>query len=46
LQGAFLLLFDGTMYNAQRHNGGKIKRFLEKNPVTFDGRRVGMIYNM
>jgi len=46
LQGAFLLLFDGTMYSTQRHNGGKLRRFLEKNPVTFDGRRVGMIYNM
>ncbi len=46
LQGAFLLLFDGTMYNAQRHNGSKLRRFLEKNPVTFDGRRVGLIYNM
>ena len=46
LQGAFLLFFDGTMYNAQRHNGSKLRRFLEKNPVTFDGRRVGLIYNM
>jgi hypothetical protein len=46
LQGAFLLLFDGTMYNAQRHNGSKLRRFLEKNPVTFDGRRVGLIYSM
>jgi hypothetical protein len=46
LQGAFLLLFDGTMYNAQRRNGGKLRRFFEKNPVTFDGGRVGIIYNM
>ncbi len=46
LQGAFLLLFDGTMYSTQRHNGSKLRRFLEKNPVTFDGRRVGVIYHM
>jgi len=46
LQGAFLLLFDGTMYSAQRHNGSKLRRFLEKNPVVFDGRRVGVIYKM
>jgi hypothetical protein len=46
LQGAFLLLFDGTMYNAQRHSGSKLRRFLEKNPVTFDGRRIGLIYSM
>jgi len=46
LQGAFLLLFDGTMYNTQRHNGSKLRRFLEKNPITFNGRSVGMIYNM
>jgi len=46
LQGAFLLLFDGTMYNVQRRNGSRLRRFLEKNQVTFDGRRVGVIYNM
>ena len=46
LQGAFLLLFDGTMYNAQRHSGNKLRRFLEKNPITFDGRKVGIICNM
>jgi hypothetical protein len=42
LQGAFLLLFDGTMYSAEKHNGNKLRRFLEKNPVTFDGRSIGM----
>jgi len=46
LQGAFLLLFDSSMYSAQRHNGNKLRRFLEKNPITFDGRRVGLIYHM
>jgi hypothetical protein len=46
IQGAFLLLFDGTIYNEQRHNGSKLRQFLEKNPVTFDGRKVGLIYNM
>jgi len=46
LQGVFLLLFDGTMYNAQRHNGSKLKRFLEKNQVTFNGKRIGLICYM
>ncbi len=46
LQGAFLLLFDSSMYSAQRHNGNKLRSFLAKNPVTFDGRRVGIIYAM
>jgi hypothetical protein len=46
LQGTFLLIFDGIMYNAEKHNGSKLRHFLEKNPVTFDGRRVGIIFNM
>lgn len=46
LQGGFLLLFDGLMYNAEKHNGGKLTHFLEKHPITFDGKRVGMIFNM
>jgi hypothetical protein len=41
-----LLLFDSSMYSAQRHNGNKLRSFLAKNPVTFDGRRVGIIYAM
>jgi hypothetical protein len=46
MQGAFLLLFDATMYHAQRTNGNKLRRFLEKNPVTFTGNKIGIIYTM
>jgi hypothetical protein len=46
LQGAFLLLFDGTMYTSERNNGNKLRHFLEKNPVTFDGRHIGIIYHL
>ncbi len=44
LQGIFLLIFDTTMYSANRSNGNKLRRFLEKNPVTFNGRSIGFIY--
>ena len=46
MQGAFLLLFDSTMYGAERFNGNKLRRFLQKNPITFNGKTVGLIYNM
>ncbi len=46
LQGAFLLLFDATMYSAERRNGNKLRRFLEKNLVTFDGRSIGVLYSL
>lgn len=46
MQGAFLLLFDGVMYHAERSNGSKLRNFLEKNPVTFDGKRIGMVINL
>lgn len=42
LQGAFLLLFDATMYTSEKHAGNKLRLFLMKNPVTFDGQKVGM----
>lgn len=45
MQGAFLLLFDVTMYSAERHAGNKLRRFLLKNPLSFDGRKLGMIVN-
>jgi hypothetical protein len=45
LQGAFLLLFDATMYTSERRAGNKLRDFLMKNPVTFDGKSVGMILN-
>ncbi|MEO6849610.1 MAG: hypothetical protein ABI203_07620 [Mucilaginibacter sp.] len=46
MQGAFLLVFDGLMYHAEKGNGSKLRNFLEKNPITFDGKRVGIILNM
>ena len=46
MQGGFLLIFDGVMYHAEKTNGSKLRNFLEKHPVTFDGKRVGMIFNM
>ena len=46
IQGGFLLLFDGLMYHAEKSNGGKLRNFLEKHPMTFDGKRVGTVFNM
>ena len=46
MQGTFLLIFDGLMYHAEKGNGSKLRTFLEKNPITFDGKRVGIILNM
>ncbi|MDB5004265.1 MAG: hypothetical protein JWQ34_2490 [Mucilaginibacter sp.] len=45
LQGAFLLLFDATMYTSERRIGNKLRKFLIKNPITFDGQKVGMVIN-
>jgi hypothetical protein len=45
LQGAFLLLFDATMYTTEKKAGNKLRRFLMKNPVMFDGQKVGMVVN-
>ena len=46
VQSAFLLLFDGTMYGTHRHTGNKLRKFLEKNPISFNGRTVGINFNM
>jgi len=46
LQGAFLLLFDGTMYSAHRSHGNWLRNFLAKNPITFNGKQIGMIVNL
>jgi hypothetical protein len=46
LQGGFLLIFDGLMYKAEKDHGDKLRHFFEKHPITFDGRRVGIIFNM
>jgi hypothetical protein len=45
LQGAFLLLFDATMYTSERYTGNKLRAFLLRNPVLFNGRKVGMLIN-
>ena len=45
MQGAFLLLFDGAMYNAHRTNGNKLRNFLEKNTIIFNGNSIGLVYN-
>ncbi|MFD2871767.1 DUF6992 family protein [Mucilaginibacter ximonensis] len=45
MQGAFLLLFDATMYTSERKAGNKLRRFLIKNPMTFDGHKIGTIIN-
>ncbi len=46
MQGGFLLVFDALMYKAEKNNGSKLTNFLAKHPITFDGRRVGMIFDM
>jgi len=46
LQGAFLLLFDATMYRTQHGHGNKLRHFLEKNPVTFSGKAIGIQLNI
>lgn len=46
LQGAFLLLFDATMYGTHHSNGNKLRNFLQRNPVTFDGSKVGMLIRL
>lgn len=42
VQSAFLLLFDGGMYGAQRHFGNKLRKFFKNNELTFDGRQIGV----
>jgi len=46
IQGGVLLLFDGLMYHAEKTHGDKLRSFLAKHPLTFDGKRVGMVFNM
>jgi hypothetical protein len=46
IQGAFLLLFDGTMYHAQRDNERKLMRFLGQNTISFNGSQIGIIHNL
>ncbi|MFI5163198.1 MAG: DUF6992 family protein [Sphingobacteriales bacterium] len=46
LQGGFLLLFDSLMLHAEKTHSSKLRTFLEKHPMTFDGRHVGIVFNM
>ena len=46
LQGAFLLLFDATMYRSQHGNGNKLRHFMEKTPITFTGKTIGIQLNI
>ena len=46
LQGAFLLLFDATMYSAEKHNGKKLLQFLQNHPLSFDGHKIGMVFKL
>jgi hypothetical protein len=46
LQGAFLLLFDAAMYRTQHGNGSRLRRFLEKTPITFTGKAIGIQLNI
>ena len=45
MQGAFLLLFDCTMYSLQRSNGKKLHAFLDKTSLNISGNGVGVAYN-
>ncbi len=44
LQGAFLLLFDGTMFAIQNHYGKTADRFLNKVQIGFNGKQIGLLY--
>jgi len=46
LQGAFLLLFDATMYTSEKHNGKKLVQFLQTHPVSFDGQKIGVVFKL
>lgn len=43
LQGALLLLCNAAMYLYEQNAGNKLRQFLAKNPITFDGQKIGMI---
>jgi len=46
LQGAFLLLFDGSMFAIQKHQGKTADRFLNKVQIGFTGKQIGLIYQL
>ncbi len=43
LQGAFLFLFDSSMFAIQKHHGKNADRFLKNVQVGFNGKQVGLI---
>lgn len=43
LQGAFLLLFDGSMSAIQNHHGKTANQFLKNVQISFNGKQVGLI---
>jgi hypothetical protein len=45
MQGVFLLLFDATMYKLQTTNGRKMRKFLDKNAISFSGNRAGITHS-
>jgi hypothetical protein len=46
MQGGVLFLFDSIMYTSEKHNGTGLRNCLTKNPIIFDGKKVGMIINL
>jgi len=46
LQGAFLLLFDGTMYAIHHKNGKGFNKILDNLSLNFDGKQIGVIYQL
>nr|WP_271543474.1 hypothetical protein [Pelobium sp.] len=45
LQGAFLLLFDGTLYAFQQHNGQGFNNILNQTSLNFNGKTIGFTMN-
>ena len=46
LQGAFLMLFDSTMFAIQNHHGKNADRFLNKVMISFNGNQAGLLYRL
>jgi len=46
MQGGFLLIFDGIMYHAEKGNGNRLRNFLEKHPISFDGHCISTVITM
>lgn len=44
LQGIFLFVFDGVMYKLQRNSGNGLRKFLDKNSVAFNGKKIGITH--